>query len=151
MISTCRGSFILLSALLEVLRNKMYVMLCKQQLLNHLSITHDSGLRKHCILSDPLTPPRGRLTGGQEIHREYDFHSLHCVYRDRLLIFSHIILEKYLGATRRPRYKGPRYNGVAVYQSFSIFHPTEQSNVDQSLDILGQHHQSSCGGQTDFL
>ena len=36
-------------------------------------------------------------------------HSLHCVYRDRLLTFSHI-LEKYLGATR-----SPRYNGVAVY------------------------------------
>jgi len=44
----------------------------------------------------------GRLTGvklGQEIHREYHFHSLHCVYRDRLLTFSHNILEQYLGAT----------------------------------------------------
>ena len=70
------------------------VLLCKQKLLNRLSITYDHRLRKHCILSDPLTLPRGRLTGvklGQEIHREYDFHSLHCVYRDRLLIFSHIL------------------------------------------------------------
>ena len=82
---------------------------------NHLSITHDPQLCKHCILSDPLTLPRGRFTGEQEIHREYDFHSLHCVYRNRLLTFSHI-LDKYLGATRRPRYIGPSYNGVAVYQ-----------------------------------
>jgi len=33
---------------------------------------------------------------------------LHCIYRDRLLTF---ILDKYLGATRRPRYIGPRYIG----------------------------------------
>jgi len=39
------------------------VLFCKQKLLDHLSITHDPRLRKHCILSDPLTPPRGRLTG----------------------------------------------------------------------------------------
>ena len=36
---------------------------CKQKLLNRLLITHDHRLRKHCISSDPLTPPRGRLTG----------------------------------------------------------------------------------------
>jgi len=40
---------------------------------------------------DLLTPPQERLTGvkfGQEIHRDRDFHSLHCVYngcRDRQL------------------------------------------------------------------
>ena len=35
---------------------------CKQKLLNRLPITHDPRLRKHCISSDPLTPPPGRLT-----------------------------------------------------------------------------------------
>jgi len=39
------------------------VLFCKQKLLNRLSITHDPRLHKHCILSDPLTPPQGRLTG----------------------------------------------------------------------------------------
>ena len=95
--STCRG-----------------VLFYKQKLLNRLLITHDPRLRTHCISSDPLTPPRGRLTGvklGQEIHREYDFHSLHCVYQDRLLTFSHIKLEIYLEPTRRER-----YNGVRVIQ-----------------------------------
>jgi len=70
------------------------VLIYKQKLLNRLLITHDPQLRKHCILSDPLTPPRGILTGdklGLEIHREYDFHNLHCVYHDRLLTFSHTI------------------------------------------------------------
>ena len=74
---------------------------------------------KHCISSDPLTPSRGRLTGvklGQEIHREYDFHTLHCVYRDRLLTFSHTLFWKHLGATR-----SPRYNGVAVYSESRTF------------------------------
>jgi len=49
---------------------------------NHLIITHDPRLRKHCISSDPLTLPQERLTGvklGLEIHREYGFNSLHCV------------------------------------------------------------------------
>jgi len=32
-------------------------------LLNRLLITHDPRLRKHCTLSDPLTPPQGILTG----------------------------------------------------------------------------------------
>ena len=47
-----------------------------------LLITHDPLLRKPCISSNLLTPPQGRLTGvklGQDIHREYNFHSLHCV------------------------------------------------------------------------
>ena len=35
----------------------------KQKLLNLLLITNDPQLHKHCILRDPLTPPRGRLTG----------------------------------------------------------------------------------------
>ena len=39
------------------------VLFCKQKLPNRLSITHDPKLHKHCILSDPLTSPRGRLTG----------------------------------------------------------------------------------------
>ena len=65
------------------------------------------GLRTPCISSNLLTPPQRRLTGvkhGQEIHREHDFHSLHCVFNgmfkviDRLLTFSHI-LEKYMGTT----------------------------------------------------
>ena len=76
------------------------VLFCKQKLLNRLLITHSPLLGKHCILSDPLTRMT-RLTGvklGKEIHREYDFHSLHCVYRDRLLTFSHtFILEKIFG------------------------------------------------------
>ena len=39
------------------------VLFYKQKLLNRLLITHDPRLRTHCISSDPLTPPRGRLTG----------------------------------------------------------------------------------------
>ena len=60
-------------------------------LLNQLLITHAPQLRKPCLSSDLLTPPNERLTGvqvGQEIHRDRDFHSLHCVYngyRDRQL------------------------------------------------------------------
>ena len=70
---------------------------CKQKLLNCLSIIHDSRLYKHCVSSDPLTPPLGRLTGvkhGYEIHREYDFYSLHCVNRNCLLTFSHAVYWK---------------------------------------------------------
>ena len=37
------------------------VLFCKQKLLNRLLITHDHRLRKHCILSDPLTTPRGKI------------------------------------------------------------------------------------------
>ena len=54
-------------------------------------ITHAPRLRKPCISSDLLTPPQERLTSvkfGQEIHRDRDFHSLHCVYngcRDKQL------------------------------------------------------------------
>ena len=73
------------------------------KLLNHLSITHDPRLRTHCISSDLFTPPRRRLTGVK-------LGQVHCVYRHHLLTFSHNILEKYLGAMRRPC-----YNGVAVY------------------------------------
>jgi len=57
-------------------------------LLNQLLITHAPWLRKPCISSDLLTP-QDRLTGvkfGKELHRDRDFHSLHCVYngcRDR--------------------------------------------------------------------
>jgi len=39
------------------------VLFSKQKLLNRLLITHDHRLLKHCISSNPLTPPRGRLTG----------------------------------------------------------------------------------------
>ena len=47
-----------------------------------------------------VTQPQGRLTDvklGQEIHKEHDFHSLHCVHNsmfkviDRLLTLSHIL------------------------------------------------------------
>jgi len=38
-----------------------------------------------------------------------------CKPRSSADIFTHTALEKYLGATRSPRYIGPRYNGVAVY------------------------------------
>jgi len=51
--------------------------------LNQLLITHAPLLHKPCISSDLLTPPQERLTGvkfGQEIHRDDNFHSLHCVY-----------------------------------------------------------------------
>ena len=53
--------------------------------LNQLLITHAPLLRKPCISSDLLTSPHERLTGvkfGQEIHRDRDFHTLHCVYND---------------------------------------------------------------------
>ena len=69
---------------------------CKQKLLNRLLITHDPRLRKHCILSDSLTPPRGRLTVTGVKYKEYDFHSLHCVYRNCVLTFSHILHWKYI-------------------------------------------------------
>jgi len=51
-------------------------------LLNQLLITYAPRLRKPCIPSDLSTPPQERLTGvkfGQQIHRDLDFYSLHCV------------------------------------------------------------------------
>ena len=51
-----------------------------------------------------------------------DFHSLRCVYRDRLLIFLHIHTGKIFGSHTETAllwslcYIGPRYNGVAVYR-----------------------------------
>jgi len=65
-------------------------------------ITHDPDY----ILSDLLTTPQGRLTDvklGQEVHREHNFHSVHCVYNSmfkvitRLLTFSHILYWKNFG------------------------------------------------------
>ena len=89
------------------------VFFCKPKLLNRQSITHKPQLPKHCISSDPWSTPQGRLTGvklGQEIHRDYEFQSLHFVYHDRLLTISHTVCwKKYLGAMRRLR-----YNGVCV-------------------------------------
>ena len=35
---------------------------CKEKFLNRLLITHDPRLCKHCITSDPLTLPQGKLT-----------------------------------------------------------------------------------------
>jgi len=56
-----------------------------------------------------MIPPQGRLTGvklGQEIHREYIYHSLHCVYPDFLLTFSHIIYLKNIWE--------PHFDGVII-------------------------------------
>ena len=53
-------------------------------LLNQLLITHDPRLLKTCISRNVLTAPQGWLTVdklGKQIHGEYDFHSLHCVYK----------------------------------------------------------------------
>ena len=53
----------------------------------------------------------GRLTGvklGWEIHREYDFHSLHRVYQNRLLTFHTYYTGKIFGSHGRPRYNGVR-------------------------------------------
>jgi len=55
------------------------------------SINQCSPITNPCILNDLLTPPQERLTGVkfcQEIRRDCDFYSLHCVYngcRDRQL------------------------------------------------------------------
>ena len=60
---------------------------------------------------------------GLEIHRENDFHSLHCVYRDRLLTFSHTLYWKNIWEPRGDRvimesalYRTVFNNGVAVYR-----------------------------------
>ena len=65
-------------------------------LLNLLSITHDPRLRKHCISSDPLTSPRGEINWCQT-----------WLGNTQGVRFSQLAW--------CPRYKGPRYNGVAVY------------------------------------
>ena len=74
-------------------------------------MTHAPRLRKHCILSDPLTLPRGRLTGvklGRKFPGSMNLKA--CIVYTAIAadIFTHCILEKYLGATRRPRYNGVR-------------------------------------------
>ena len=43
-----------------------------------------------------------------------------CIPRSSADIVTHSILEQYLGATQRPRYIGPGYNGVAVY-TFELY------------------------------
>jgi len=60
--SVCQGSRLACTWTVSIFRTLTY-MQYKQKLLNHLSITHDHRLRKHCILSDPLTPSHGRLIG----------------------------------------------------------------------------------------
>ena len=81
--------------------------------INCLLITHDHPLHKHCLLSDPLTPPRGKINWCQTwlgITQGVRFSQLAlCIPRSSADIFTHIALEKYLGAMRRPR-----YNGVSV-------------------------------------
>ena len=65
-------------------------------------------------LSDPLTPPWGRLNWCQTWLRNTQgvwFSQLAlCIPQSSAGIFTHNILEKYLGATLKLR-----YNGVAVY------------------------------------
>ena len=89
------------------------VLLSKQKLLNRLSITHDPRLRKHYISSDPLTPPRGKTNWcqtwlGNTQGVRFSQLALY-IPRSSADIFTDSIMEKYLGATWRPR-----YNGVAV-------------------------------------
>ena len=94
--------------------------ICKQKLLNRLSITHDPGLRKHCISSDPLTPTRGEINWCQTWlgnTQGVRFSQLAlCIPRSSADIFTHIILETYLGATW-----SLRYNGVPVYSESRTF------------------------------
>ena len=96
------------------------VLFCKQKLLNRLSITHDPRLRKHCILSDRLTLPQGKINwcqtwlGNTQGVRFSQFAL--CIPRSSADIFTHIILGKYLEATQ-----SPRYNGVAVYSESRTF------------------------------
>ena len=89
------------------------VLFCKQKLLYCLLITHDHPLRKHCISSDPLTLPQGKINWCQTWlgnTQGVRFSQLAlCIPRSSADIFTHSILEKYLGATRRPL-----YNGVSV-------------------------------------
>ena len=69
-------------------------------------------------MSDQLTPPRGKIDWCQTWlgnTQGVRFSQLAlCIPRSSADIFTHSILEKYLGVKRRPRYIGPRYNGVAV-------------------------------------
>jgi len=99
-------------ALLTIIITRRFILYTK--VAQSSLITHDPRLRKRCKLSDPLY--RNAMREINWCHtwlgntQELDFHSLHCVYRDRLLIFSHTVYwKKYLGATRIPC-----YNGVAV-------------------------------------
>ena len=72
----------------------------------------------------PLTSPQGSLTGVKLGARKYTgqgVHSLHCVYRDRMLTFSHIMYRKNIWEPRDDSvimesalYKIGRYNGITV-------------------------------------
>ena len=97
-------------ALLTIIITFSTVLFCKQKLLNSLSITHDPRLRKHCISSDPLTPPRGSLTGvklGQETQ---------AVRFSQLAWCIHIWEPRGDCTIMDSAYIGLRLNGVAVYK-----------------------------------
>jgi len=84
------------------------VLFCKQKLLNRLLITHDHRLRKHCISSDPLTPPQGRINWCQTWlgnTQGVRFSQLAlCIPRSSADIFTHIYWKNIW----------ERYNGVRV-------------------------------------
>jgi len=67
-------------------------------------------------LSDPLTPPSGQINWCQTWlgYTQSAIFTACIVYTGIADIFTRSVLGKYLGATQRPRYIGPRYNGVAV-------------------------------------
>jgi len=70
----------------------------------NLLITHDPRLRKPCISSNLLTASQGRVTGvqtwpGNTRGARFSQFAL-CIqgFRSSADIFTHVILEKYLGA-----------------------------------------------------
>ena len=76
------------------------VLFCKQKLLNHLLITHDHPLHKHCISSDPFTLPQGQINWCQTWlgnTQGVRFSQLALCNRDRLLTFSHAVYPPVLG------------------------------------------------------
>jgi len=82
------------------------VLFSKQRLLNRLLITHDHRL----YIEWPIDTASGKINWCQT-----------WLGNTQGVRFSQLtfILENYLGATRRPRYIGPRDNGVAVYFYFN--------------------------------
>jgi len=80
------------------------VLFCKQKL---LSVTHDPRLRKPCILSDPLTPPGGKIDWCQTWlgnTQGVRFSQLAlCIPQSSADNFTHSILEKIFGSHAETR------------------------------------------------
>ena len=117
----------------------MTVLFCKQKLFNRLLITHDHPLGKHCISSDQLTLPQGKINWCQTWlgnTQGVRFSQLAmCIPPSSADIFTHLYWEFI-----------PRYNGVAVYSCLHLNLPITWSlqivHMTKSLVFLNEETHS---------